>query len=400
MPFALRLVLGLLLFAATSSAFAADSLLKPAEVEQLVELLLPEQNPEVTNSFTSPASNIAIEAKDAAWLSFLVFLPFLVLPQVLLVYVVVKFRDRKDGRKPATFIHHNKLEIAWTAIPLVVVILISLPMARLVYFTDEMPTDARQQQDKLTVQLIGKSFEWIWNYPEQQLEVAKFGFVNPYTESLGAVESGAETQLQAPVIFVSDQYTELLFKSLDVNHAWYVPALGVKKDCYQDRWNYAWMTPIVFSDEQLANGEHYLEGQCYELCGQGHGIMMFASIIVPDAETFDHWVDFQRHQYDAFQVVKASVAERMGTAEAGALDAALTAYLQAGSSVARLNALLYWLGTNDLIASERILDLGPERAADATAVLEAGAAARAAIRQRITDPTSLAALTGTADFDA
>ena len=345
----LRLVLCLFVAAMATTAVASEGLLAEPELKALVETLHPEQNPPITNAFTDPASDVAKAAQSSAITSFLVFVPFLVLPQILLIVVIMKFRDRKDGRKPATFTHNNTLEIVWTAIPFIVVVLISFPMAKAVYFADS-PGDPQQRANAMVVQLIGKSFSWEWRYPGQEdLAVTTYGFINPHTEAIRTLDSGAVENKQAPVAFVKDQYTELWFKSADVNHAWYVPALGVKKDCFQDRWNFAWMTPTQ---------ARFLEGQCYELCGQGHGIMLFGAVVLEDKTGFDKWVSIQKHQFDAFKVVQASVSGRLGTIEQADVDAAVEAYLANGSGSDRILALQYWLAANDHIAVKRLEGLG------------------------------------------
>src|SRR6185312_3504168 len=79
-----------------------------------------------TNSFSQPGSNIARLAAAESWHAFWWVIPFILLAYVLLVYVMVKFRDKGDGRQPAKFHENNPLEFAWTVIPAIVVALVAL----------------------------------------------------------------------------------------------------------------------------------------------------------------------------------------------------------------------------------------------------------------------------------
>jgi len=82
----------------------------------------------MVNMFTHPASDIAREVVDNTWFNVLVYLPFLVLPEVMLLYVIWKFRARGDGRKAATFMGNHTLEIIWTAIPCLALLVVSVPV--------------------------------------------------------------------------------------------------------------------------------------------------------------------------------------------------------------------------------------------------------------------------------
>ena len=305
----------LLTIAALLGATCTLSALDEAQIDTLVKTFNPSQNVPLTNTFIDPATDIAKEVKSWAWISFAAFLPFLILPQVLLLYVIFKFRDRKDGRKPATFIHNNKLELAWTLIPCVVLFIIAIPMTALIYKTD-LPPEEMHTTDSLTVQITGKQFDWKYRYPDYDVEL------------------GLEGTTQLPVVFERDRLTSLHFTSDDVNHAWNVPAFGIKKDCFHGRWTFAWFTP---------EDDGFYEGQCYELCGAGHGLMLVTAIVVGSDE-FDHWISFMQNKLDASGVVEALRASD-GVADdttAAALAATVEEYLADGSSSKRQNALRYW----------------------------------------------------------
>ncbi len=109
----------------------------------------------------APASDVARRVVGMTWFSALVFLPFLVLPLVLLLVVIWKFRDRGDGRKPATFTHNARIEIIWTAIPCLALAVVALPVYEVLYFMELPPADKKDQQ---VITVTGKQFAWDYEY--------------------------------------------------------------------------------------------------------------------------------------------------------------------------------------------------------------------------------------------
>lgn len=304
-------IAGLLL---VSAGLLGAAEMSPERIDALVTLFDPNTKVDIQNAFTAPASEISEMVKDATWFASLMFAPFLVLPIVLLLYVVFKFRDRGDGRKPATFIHNDKLEIFWTAVPILVVIVVAIPITKLIYVTD-LPPENAALRDPLKLEVIGKQFQW-------KYKLHDYG-----------VEMGWDDDRQQPIVLQKDRLTTLYFTSEDVNHAWAVPAFGVKKDCFPaPRYNYAWFTP---------NRVGYYDGQCYELCGENHGKMVL-SAVVAEEEDFEAWIDFQHHRLDAKDVA-AALRATDGSADAqGELEAALATYFAEDRSTERIDSLNYW----------------------------------------------------------
>ncbi|MDA3959229.1 MAG: cytochrome c oxidase subunit II [Planctomycetota bacterium] len=339
---------------------AAEPALADAErVDALVELFDPNTQIPIENTFQNPASELAEEVQSGAWFSFLLFLPFLILPQVLLLVVIFKFRDRKDGRKPATFIHNNKLEIFWTALPVVVVIIVAIPMTQLVYKMD-LPA-ANADQDGLTVVVIGKQFQWKYEYP--QYPGLKVGYADGR---------------QQPVVLQKDRMVTLQFTSEDVNHAWSVPAFGVKKDCFPaPRFNYAWFTPTRTG---------FFDGQCYELCGEDHGRMVLSAVVAEEAD-FKAWVNIQSNSLDARDVVellRKTDDSQLGE-DVAALSQAVTDYFADDRSAGRTLALQYWAGYSynlDVGDQEKILHTSRENERKASAEVEATRIRALATEQR------------------
>lgn len=280
----------------------------------------------VTKSpFTDPASDVARRVTEVTWFSSLVFLPFLVLPLLLLLYVIFKFRDNGDGRQPATFTGNHTLEIVWTLIPCVALVIVSLPTW---YVLDWMEAPPVKQKDRMAVRIIGKQFAWDYKY---------LGFYkDPKAEEKQTIAVGQFLGIQEPLVLAKGRTVEIHMTSDDVNHAWWIPAFGVKKDCIKGRDTYAWFTPDTTG---------VYKGQCAELCGDGHGIMIITSVVVEKPE-FERFIALQRVKDDTLKVWSA-VQPPPGTAiDEPALRAAVAGFLAKGRSAERQYGLRYWIASN------------------------------------------------------
>jgi cytochrome c oxidase subunit 2 len=296
----------------------------------------------ITDSFFTPASDIARAVSYNTWFNVLVFLPFLILPQVLLIYIIFKFRKRADGRKPATFTGNHTLEIVWTAIPCLALAVVSVPVWSLLWKMELPPPD----QDKaLVVAVNGKKYAWDYRYFRDDIEVGQDVVGN-----------------QEPLVLEKGRVTILNITSNDVNHAWYVPSFGVKKDAIIGRYTNAWFTPDTVG---------VFKGNCFELCGEGHGVM-FISAVVVEPEQFALWTDLQQR--------RASVLKVWGAVRDGAgLDETVASYLAKDGSAAARFALRYWVALNLESQCRK-----PPQGKDAVTMRAAVAPARAALDRALT----------------
>ncbi|MEQ8819548.1 MAG: cytochrome c oxidase subunit II [Sumerlaeia bacterium] len=205
----------------------------------------------ITNWINEPVTSIAREVRNNFWFLTLMFAPFLIIPQLVLLIGIFKFKDSAN-RKPATFHENVPLEIAWTAIPalvLVVTAVSSFPLIKKI--ETPPPADVR-------IEVIGHQFFWEYRYPEYGIAMSNEPLVLPKGENI-----------------VAD------LTSVDVNHAFWVPAFGVKMDCVPGRINQIW-----WNVEKTG----WYKGQCAELCGALHAAMLLDVHVVEPAE-FEAWID-------------------------------------------------------------------------------------------------------------
>jgi hypothetical protein len=181
------------------------------------------------------------------------------------------------------------------------------------------------KQADLVVTITGKMFKWDYEYKRQFDAKGE-------TIKIGQDVAG----FQEPLILIKDKTVSLNITSNDVNHAWWIPAFGVKKDAINGRFNSTWFTPLKFG---------FFKGQCAELCGPDHGTMIITAVVVDQTE-FDRYIELQRHRADTDKIFRA-VEPAPGTAFSDeALRTAVAGYFGKDKSASRVFALKYWIASN------------------------------------------------------
>ena len=192
----------------------------------------------------------------------------------LMIYVFVRF-NAKANPTPSTKTHNTLLEVAWTVVPVIILVVIAVPSFRLLYFMDRAP-DA-----EMTVKAIGHQWYWSYEYPDH----GNFTFdaLMVAEKDLKAGQPRLLATDNAIVVPVNTK-VRLLATADDVIHAWAMPAFGVKIDAVPGRTNERWV-------EGTREGTYY--GQCSELCGVNHGFMPI-QVEVVSKEKFAAWVAQKR----------------------------------------------------------------------------------------------------------
>ncbi|MCH2037055.1 MAG: cytochrome c oxidase subunit II [Rickettsiales bacterium] len=189
---------------------------------------------------------------------------------VLLAYVVVKY-NRKANPVPSKTSHNTALEVVWTLVPVLILLVIAVPSLLILTYTKKIP------EPDMTVKIVGNQWNWTYSYPEHG--DIEFISIKKQEEELKDGEPyllAVDNNLVLPV----GKNIRFLITGSDVIHSWAVPALGVKMDGVPGRVNETW-THI--------NREGIYYGQCSELCGKDHGFMPIA-VEAGSQEQFDSWV--------------------------------------------------------------------------------------------------------------
>jgi cytochrome c oxidase subunit II len=188
----------------------------------------------------------------------------------LLLYVIIRFRESRNP-VPSRTTHHTLVEVVWTVMPVLILVLIAIPSLRILYYSDRVETA------DMTIKAVGHQWYWSYEYPDH----GNFTFdslIKP-AEELAAGEPrllATDTHVVLPV----DTTIRVLITADDVLHAWAMPSFGVKRDAVPGRINESW---IRIERE----GVYY--GQCSELCGKDHAFMPIAVEAV-SKEKFQQWV--------------------------------------------------------------------------------------------------------------
>ena len=192
---------------------------------------------------------------------------------LLLGYVIYRFRAKKN-LIPSKTSHHVVLEIIWTLVPVIILVIIGIPSIKLLFALDK-PQDAQ-----MTIKVIGRQWYWSYEYPTN--DPAKPITFDSYMVEEKDLKPGMHRLLEVDnrVIVPVDTTVRILVTSSDVLHSFAVPSLGIKKDAVPGRINETWF-------RIAKEGVYY--GQCSELCGVRHGFMPIA-IHVVSKEQYDEWL--------------------------------------------------------------------------------------------------------------
>jgi len=220
--------------------------------------------------FQEAASPVAERIQSFNDLVFVIIVAITVFVLALMAYIAVRFSAKRNP-VPSRRAHNTVLEILWTAVPVLILVVIAVPSLRLLYFMDRNP-DA-----EMTIKAIGHQWYWSYEYPDHD----DFAFDSIMIPE-DALEPGQPRLLAVDneVVLPVDTDVRILVTAGDVIHSWAVPAFGIKTDAVPGRINETW---VRISRE----GTYY--GQCSELCGVNHGYMPIAVRAV-SKEAFEEWV--------------------------------------------------------------------------------------------------------------
>ena len=212
----------------------------------------------------------------------------------LLLYVTARYRAGKNP-VPSRTSHHTVVEVLWTVVPVLILVLIAIPSFRLLYFTDVTP------QVEMTIKAIGRQWYWSYEYPDH----GNFTFDALMTDAKD-LKAGQPRLLETDnrVVEPVDTNVRVLVTAADVLHAWAVPAFGVKKDAVPGRLNEIWFR---------AKREGIYYGQCSELCGTNHGFMPIAVEVV-SKEAFARWTAGAKKKFARADAPAVAIAAGGGTA--------------------------------------------------------------------------------------
>ena len=194
----------------------------------------------------------------------------------LILYAVWKFKASKNPN-PTKTSHNTLLEVLWTVIPCLILVVIAIPSFKLLYKQDVIP------KADITIKAIGYQWYWGYEYPDQ-----KIAFEASMIETKD-LKPGQPRLLATDkhVVVPVNKVVKVLITANDVLHAWALPAFGVKRDAVLGRINETWFK---------AEKEGIFYGQCSELCGIKHAFMPITVEVVSE-EKYKEWVEMAKVKY-------------------------------------------------------------------------------------------------------
>ena len=196
----------------------------------------------------------------------------------LLIYVMIRF-SAKNNPNPSKTTHNSLIEVIWTVVPVIILIVIAIPSFRILYTQQDIPVDA-----DLTIKATGYQWYWGYEYPDND---------GMYFDSLPLEEDElTEGKLRLlsvdnPLVVPAGAVVRVQVTSSDVIHNWAVPSFGVKMDAIPGRLNETWF--------KVDNpGVYY--GMCSELCGVRHAFMPIEVHVLDNAD-YQAWLASASEQF-------------------------------------------------------------------------------------------------------
>ena len=196
---------------------------------------------------------------------------------LILLYIIVRFNS-KSNPVPQKFTHHVGLEVFWTIIPVIILVVIAIPSFRILKFAETVP------ESEVTVKVVGYQWYWGYSYPDQ----GDFYFDSNMIQDVDLKEGDLRLlEVDNEIVLPIDTNVKFLVTAADVIHSFTVPSFGIKTDAVPGRINETWV-------RVTKPGIYY--GQCSELCGMNHGFMPIRVRVV-SKEEFAKWVEKSKIEF-------------------------------------------------------------------------------------------------------
>lgn len=237
-------------------------------------LAFPTQSAEMPLNMTQGVTEISQQVYDLHMKIFYICCAIGVAVFGVMFWSIIHHRKSK-GVAPAQFHESTKVELLWTALPVVILILMAIPATQtLIAMEDTSEAD-------VTILVTGSQWKWHYKYMDHKVEYYSL-LATPRKQIENKLKKGENYLLEVdrPLVIPTGKKVRFLVTSDDVIHSWWVPAFAVKKDANPGFINEAWTKvdhPGIY------------RGQCAELCGKDHGFMPVV-VIAKDQADFDQWI--------------------------------------------------------------------------------------------------------------
>ena len=218
--------------------------------------------------------------EDLVWFHDYMLLPIITAITVfvlfLVIYACIRYRAARNPVASQTS-HNTFIEIIWTLVPCLILIVMAVPSFKILYEQDEIPPA------DVTIKAIGYQWYWGYEYPDENIIFESYMIEDKDLKANQPRLLAVDNEVVVPV----NKVVKVLITANDVLHAWALPAFGVKRDAVPGRINETW-----FKAEK--EGTYY--GQCSELCGIKHAFMPITVKVVSEEE-YQDWLSEARVKF-------------------------------------------------------------------------------------------------------
>ncbi|WP_294620478.1 cytochrome c oxidase subunit II [uncultured Roseovarius sp.] len=215
-------------------------------------------------------------ARDLQWLDgmILVIITAITLFVCALLLIVIFKYNRKSNPNSATFTHNSPLEVAWTVVPILILVFIGAFSLPVLFKQQEIP------EADVTIKVTGNKWYWSYEYSDHDFGFDSFMLAKDELEEYGYSQSEYLLATDTAVVVPVGKTIVMNVTGSDVIHSWTIPAFGVKQDAVPGRLAQLWFA---------AEKEGIYFGQCSELCGKDHAYMPITVKVVSE-EAYDQWL--------------------------------------------------------------------------------------------------------------
>ena len=217
-----------------------------------------------------PAGIVATKATDLHNFLLIIITLISVFVLGLLIYVCIKFRE-KPGVKPSKTSHNTIIEIIWTVVPVLILVVIAVPSFKLLYLTEaDKPVD-------MVIKVSGAQWYWNYEYPDDGISF------DSYIIAEEDLKPGQKRMLEVdnPIVVPEGTRIKFLITGNDVMHSFFVPSLALQVYSIPGRINELW------TEVPLGKKKYY--GQCNQVCGVNHAYMPIVIQALPKDE-YEKWL--------------------------------------------------------------------------------------------------------------
>ncbi len=225
--------------------------------------------------FQPAATELARDLQSLDHLILVIITAICVFVIALIAFVILRY-NRRSNPNPATFTHNTPIEIAWTVVPILILVFIGAFSLPVLFKQQEIP------EADITIKVTGYQWYWGYEYVDHEFGFESFKLEREELADYGYTDDEYLLATDTQVVVPSGKIVVMQVTGADVIHSWTIPAFGVKQDAVPGRLSELW-----FEVDEGMEGIYF--GQCSELCGKDHAYMPITVKVVTQAE-YDEWL--------------------------------------------------------------------------------------------------------------